>query len=281
MLTVLLISAALIAFISFDSSWSNVLLSSRNDLVFTDRNHNYGAYALRKEYHRNLFVSLLASTLLMGGICTAMFLSSAGLNVPIPPPEPVEVMALNEVPDLPVERQSEEQVRETAPPARRDRSVEDRTVEIVEEGITSPVLPVEEPRQAGTGTGGTTNTQPTGEGVVQNSLPAPAFEPWVQELPQFPGGDAALMKYLENNIEYTPREVRAGIQGTIWVTFVVRKNGEIDEVKVERGIRGGEALERKCMEAVQRMPNWIPGKTNDQPVAYKHRIPIRFEIRTH
>lgn len=99
----------------------------------------------------------------------------------------------------------------------------------------------------------------------------------VEEMPSFPGGEEALMKYLGNNIRYPAIAKDAGIQGTVYVTFVVEKDGEVTNVRVLRDIGGGTAEE--AIRVVENMPDWKPGKQRGKSVKVQYNLPIRFTLR--
>lgn len=99
----------------------------------------------------------------------------------------------------------------------------------------------------------------------------------VEQMPQFPGGDAALLKYLSNNIKYPPIAKDAGIQGTVYVTFVVNVEGKVKDVKVLRSIGGG--CDEEAVRVVQSMPSWSPGKQRGKPVPVQYNLPIRFTLK--
>ncbi|KAF5057226.1 hypothetical protein DSECCO2_358990 [anaerobic digester metagenome] len=94
-------------------------------------------------------------------------------------------------------------------------------------------------------------------------------------MPEFPGGDEALVEYMSKNIHYPAQDREIGLQGKVYVSFVVEKTGEISQVKLERGIGGqcdGEAL-----RVVKNMPSWIPGKNGlGRPVRVKLTMPVNF-----
>ena len=99
----------------------------------------------------------------------------------------------------------------------------------------------------------------------------------VEDMPQFPGGQQALMKYLAENIKYPAIARDAGIQGTVFVTFVVDENGNVGEVEVLRGIGGGADEEAK--RVVRSMPKWKPGKQRGKPVKVQYNLPVRFTLK--
>jgi TonB family protein len=98
----------------------------------------------------------------------------------------------------------------------------------------------------------------------------------VEEPPSFTGGDEARVKYISENIKY-PEEAQAkGIQGTVFVTFVVEADGAISDVKMLRGIGGG--CDEEAMRIIENMPKWIPGKQRGQAVRVQFNMPIRFAL---
>lgn len=98
----------------------------------------------------------------------------------------------------------------------------------------------------------------------------------VESMPDFPGGDSTRLWYLKENIKYPSLAREAGIQGVVYVTFVVEKNGQIRDVKVLRGIGGG--CDEEAIRVVESMPNWIPGKQRNVPVRVQFNMPIRFVL---
>lgn len=98
----------------------------------------------------------------------------------------------------------------------------------------------------------------------------------VEVMPEFPGGDEARMKYLVENIKYPEEARKKGIQGTVYVTFIVEKDGKISEVRVLRGIGGG--CDEEAIRVVENMPNWTPGKQRGEAVRVQFNMPFRFTL---
>lgn len=99
----------------------------------------------------------------------------------------------------------------------------------------------------------------------------------VEDMPTFPGGEPALFKYLSNNIKYPQMAKESGIQGTVFVTFVIGPDGKVRDVKVLRGVKGG--LDEEAVRVVQSMPNWKPGKQRGKAVSVQYNLPIRFTLK--
>ncbi len=99
----------------------------------------------------------------------------------------------------------------------------------------------------------------------------------VENMPEFPGGRAALMKYLATNIKYPPYAKEAGIQGRVFINFVVETDGSITAVKVLRGIGGG--CDEEAIRVVKNMPKWKPGMQRGKPVRVSFNLPVKFTLQ--
>jgi len=99
----------------------------------------------------------------------------------------------------------------------------------------------------------------------------------VEESPSFPGGDVARIKFLQENIEYPTMARESGIQGTVYVTFVVEPNGSVSNVQILRGIGGG--CDEEAIRVIKAMPNWNPGKQRGKPVRVQFNMPIKFTLQ--
>jgi TonB family protein len=98
----------------------------------------------------------------------------------------------------------------------------------------------------------------------------------VDEMPQFPNGQDALMRYLMENLRY-PKEARDNrIQGTVFVTFVVEKDGSVTDVKTLRSV--ATSLDEESIRVVKAMPQWKPGILKGEPVRVQFNLPLRFVL---
>jgi len=99
----------------------------------------------------------------------------------------------------------------------------------------------------------------------------------VESMPEFPGGMGELMKYLGTSIKYPPLAKESGIQGRVFINFVVEPNGSISNVKVLRGIGGG--CDEEAVRVVENMPNWKPGKQRGKAVRVSYNLPVKFTLQ--
>lgn len=98
-----------------------------------------------------------------------------------------------------------------------------------------------------------------------------------EQMPEFPGGQEALMKYISANINYPEDMAEAGVGGKVFIEFVVRADGSITDVRVLRGVPGGPSLDREAVRVVKAMPKWNPGKQSGKPVDVIYRLPVMFK----
>ncbi|HRP60853.1 MAG TPA: energy transducer TonB, partial [Vicingus sp.] len=100
----------------------------------------------------------------------------------------------------------------------------------------------------------------------------------VETMPEFPGGgQEALFKFLQKEMKYPQVAKENGIQGTVFVNFVVGQDGKIRDVKVLRGVN--KMLDDEAVRVVKAMPAWKPGKQRGKPVSVSYNLPIKFTLR--
>lgn len=99
----------------------------------------------------------------------------------------------------------------------------------------------------------------------------------VEVMPVFPGGTKELMNYLANNIKYPVEAKKNEVSGRVFVTFVVEKNGSVNDVKILRGI--GSGCDVESIRVVSNMPNWTPGTQKGKPVRVQYSLPINFQLQ--
>ena len=99
-----------------------------------------------------------------------------------------------------------------------------------------------------------------------------------ETMPQFPGGQGVLMKYLAANIKYPASAVKAKKQGRVLVTFVIQKDGSVTNARIARSV--DPELDAEALRIVKAMPNWTPGTQDGKPVNVKYIIPVKFSLPT-
>lgn len=98
----------------------------------------------------------------------------------------------------------------------------------------------------------------------------------VEDMPMFPGGKEAMYKYLGENITYPSEAKKDSISGTVYVTYVVEKDGSVSNIRLLRGVR--EDLDNEAMRVIKEMPKWTPGKQRGKAVRVQYNLPIKFVL---
>lgn len=98
----------------------------------------------------------------------------------------------------------------------------------------------------------------------------------VEVMPQFPGGQIAMLKYIMENMKYPEQAMKEGIQGRVAVSFIVEKDGSISDVKPILSVH--PLLNKEAVRVVESMPKWTPGKQNGKPVRVRFNVPVMFKL---
>jgi|APHig6443717497_1056834.scaffolds.fasta_scaffold16648_3 protein TonB len=99
----------------------------------------------------------------------------------------------------------------------------------------------------------------------------------VEEMPEFPGGQLSLLKWIANHIKYPEEAVQNEVEGRVFVQFVVDKDGGISNALVSRGV--DTAIDNEALRVVNSLPTWKPGKQRGKPVRVAYTVPIKFELK--
>lgn len=263
--------------LTYDTSWMNVLQDLRNDTVFAQRHKDYGAYDLRRDYSRRFGLAMvLAIAFFVVVVGTPFVVSKIGTKEK--EPDKVKIVDVNL--DLFQEDQPEEPPpppEVVPPPQPQIETVQFVAVEAADEPVEAPPPTQEDLSE----TTASTTTQ-EGQKIDAPPPPPPVEEPTydlaaVQEQPDFPGGMAKMYEYLQKNTKYPDMEFDAGIQGKVYVEFVVERDGSVEDVKIRRGVSPG--LDKEALRAVKSMPKWSPGKMNGKAVKVRFTIPVDFKLK--
>jgi protein TonB len=101
-------------------------------------------------------------------------------------------------------------------------------------------------------------------------------KPPVQVMPQFPGGDSAMIKYIDDNLKY-PDSARANnIEGRVFVTFTIDEDGKVADASLKNSIGGG--CDEEALRVIKAMPTWKPGSQDGEGIRVDYTIPINFQL---
>ncbi len=260
-------------------SWDNAVNRDRAELVFENRNKEYGAYEIRKNYERQVVRAFLFT---MGGIFLAVaipliirmisnidfgkknvvseevtLMEPPPIDKTTPPPPPVipPPPVVQTIKFTPPKVVKDEEVQDEPPPTQEEmKDVQISTV--TQEGTTTTDLPPENP------------VVDPDEGKVFTI---------VEEMPSFPGGEEKMLAYIAKNIKYPPVARENNIIGRVYVSFVVDKDGKIKEAKILRGIGGG--CDEEALRVVKSMPDWKAGRQNGRSVQVQFNLPVNFTLK--
>lgn len=255
------------------------LESTIDDIVFEDRNQAYGAYQLRKDSSRFLRISLFIG-LFLASVVSAFSLSK---NQPelITKEIVVDVDVVNIEPKLP-------KVEEILPPPPQEQVIQQASIAFnemvaqVDNTVVDDIAPSIDDLQNKVISNVTVENPVIGETPIINNVtsdPVVKKEDYIlfpSQMPEYVGGTMAMMQYLGQAIEY-PRQARDnGIEGIVYVSFIINTDGSISDATAVRGI--GFGCDEEAVRAIMSMKKWIPGKQNASPVRVKTTIPIKFEL---
>jgi protein TonB len=274
----------------------DILKSSLDDIVFEGRNKAYGAYVLRKLYNKHLtrgsllgilfFLLLTFSPYIAGklseiGEVDELAMKEVVLSEPPPvdpkkppppppPPKPEPPPPVKQIKFLPPQVKEDKDVKEEEPPPLQTEldtakaQFSNRNVQGADDkGSVAPPPPPPPPPPPD-------DPEPVKEDEVLNI---------VEQMPSFPDGEAAMFKFLQENIKYPDFCRENGIEGTAIIGFVVEKDGRISNVSVLRGVKGGKQLDDEAMRVIGKMPRWTPGRQNGRDVRVNFRVPVKFKLQ--
>lgn len=246
-----------------------------DDIVFENRNKEYGAYSIRKKYHRTLlFGFIIGIVVLTAVIITPYFRASAqqrsakqkerevvAVMENLDQPEELQI----EAPPPPPPAETQQQLKYVAPEVvdsiKPEEEVQlmtmDESVESVQDEEVVEVVEVVE------------------EEVEEYKPPAEVFV-IVEEMPSFPGGTEALFKFIYDNIEYPRDALENGIEGNVVVRFCVTYQGKIEQASVIRGIH--PSLDAEAVRLINSLPAWNPGKQAGNPVNVWYTLRVQFQL---
>lgn len=273
------------------------------DMVFANKNKEYGAYQLRKgTSSRNIkaIVILVIAAALIGGFLAWKVIQQKQMEEQQAYMEAMQLAKAQEMAkkedkkkqepvkpkvepkkEIPVARETQ---KFTAPVIKKDELVkEDNQLKQMDKLDDKAAVG----NQDVEGSKNRTVEAVRNDIAVNTPPPPPAAAPTevvtnkvfdvVEVMPSFPGGNGALMSYLSSNVKYPVVAQENGVQGRVIVSFVVERDGSISDVKVIRSV--DPSLDREAARVVKSMPKWNPGKQNGSAVRVKYNVPVSFRLQ--
>lgn len=271
---------------------TQIARASLNDLVFEGRNKAYGAYVLRRLYNKHvtraLLIAIAVFALLVSFPLIArifrddtvidddkMLKENVLMDAPpldqtkppppppppeAPPPPPPKLSTIKFTP--PVVKKDEEVPKQEEIPDQKE--LEDKVVaaKTVEGNTTDP--------------NDLKGLEGEGNKVVEEVVEQKVYQ-YVEQMPVFPGGQEALLQYIAKNIKYPPLALRNQVEGKVFIAFVVGPEGQVTDVKVQKGI--GAGCDEEASRVIKNLPKFAPGKQNGRAVSVSYTVPVTFAIR--
>ena len=272
-----------------DNTWT--------DLVFDGKNKAYGAYDIRRTTGSRNLKAIIITLLIIVGIIAIVFVKGAienAMNKNVGIETDVELSKLAQKKEAKVDRKTppkmqEEQkvvekvkssVKFTAPEIKKDEDVKPEDELKSQEDLAKTNTAIGSFDVKG-------NDDANGQVMMaKEAIAAPeppkheeenkVFEA-VEQMPSFPGGQSALMRYLSDNVRYPVVAQENGVQGRVVISFIVERDGSITDVRVVRSV--DPSLDKEAQRVVRSMPNWIPGKQNGSAVRVKYNVPVSFRLQ--
>jgi periplasmic protein TonB len=255
----------------------NINAPAFDDIVFEERNKEYGAYKLRKKYNKTVIVALLIGIIILATAIITPYLNAKAADLskrraerqveiklenldqpaeqvappPPPPPPPTDVVQQQKyVPPVVVDSIKPEDVKQLM-------TADQAQTEVVNKEVVEVVEQVKE--------------------EVQEADPEATPFVVVEEMPMFPGGDVELLKYIAEHTQYPEVAKENNIQGRVIIRFCVTSKGGVSQVSVLKGV--DPELDKEAIRVVNTLPTFKPGKQGGKPVPVWYMVPITFTLK--
>ena len=259
------------------------------ELVFQNRNRSYGAFKMRadsKKRHTWAMMSVLLLALLVSAMPTLIKFATPDKVVE----KMVEVAVLSQLEEPEVKQEEFKRLDPVAPPPALKSSIKftapviKKDEEVVEDDEIKSQSELTESKVAISIADVKGNDELNGkdiaelqEVIVKTAEPESKPYTMVEQMPQFPGGEKELLSYIAKNLHYPTVAAENGVQGKVFIRFVVSALGIVEGVEVIRSL--DPYCDKEAMRVVAALPQWIPGKQNGRNVPVYYTLPIIFKLQ--
>lgn len=260
--------------------------SKLNEVIFENRNKNYGAYAIRESYNDSLKKSLIGLStvicLVFGSAYTYNKMNAVSLNDEVIAFDDPKVNLIEQVIEMDITppKQPIQPIEAAAPLGTAtstiiaDDAIETNTT-VLNDNPNTGLGNLNSTGTSATSTISTTNT--VAVIAVSNSVTETPTVMIAEEMPVFNNDPNGILRYVSNTISYPEIAKSIGVEGTVYVSFVVSELGKVEGVKVMRGI--GYGCDEEVVRVVTKMPIWLKaGKNAGRAVKVRYNIPVRFKL---
>ena len=266
----------------FSHNWSEVTGGERNEIVFERLNKTYGAYEIRTNYDHTLLKAFSATGILIVFLSAVFFIARSVPTAEKDIPDTGNIH-ITTPPDNTIIPKDIEQPKTNA-----SSSSTDILKPVVTDEIIKPednIIPKNPNDNTGTGnpldTGSGPALIPSGPGTTLAGVDTTTHDiAGVDKLPNFPGGDEEMYRFLKNNTHIPQVLIEMGnIKEKVGVAFTVEKDGSISTIELIRGGCKYAMLNNEAMRVIKKMPAWEPGEQKGKPVKVRFIMPMRFEVK--
>lgn len=271
----------------YDNNWI--------DIVFENRNHEYGAYQIRKSQNRNAVLGLVGMLSFLGLAFGCIVLFSSFKDKYIDKPDvvmPQDTFFILRPEMFPIDEPEVELTTAQEPKSSTDIAKSITFVEpkiVPDDKVPTELLPPTEKELENKNISSTTNTEGNGS-TSGNAEPnegtgggggigissGTSIGIVAEKMPEFPGGEEALLNYVKSKARFTPLAAEYKVTGTMYVSFVVDENGKVIMPKIERGL--GYGMDEMLLSVVKSIPDFEPAEQNGQKVKIRMMLPVKFEL---
>jgi protein TonB len=245
-----------------------------DEIIFENRNKEYGAYVLRKKYAASTLWSVLGAVTLFTLMVILFSAFSSRDSIAETGGGTIVIIQTDSTITDPNKLRQEEPQKLPETPER---------IILGPPEVTNDSLVITQMLTADEMSDSVKNTPVTKDDslvYIPESDPAVATEPeipyFLEEMPVFPGGQEALMRFIGEKINYPEEAAVNGIQGRVTVQFVVWKDGTVKMIEVLKGV--DPLLDKEATRVITMMPKWKPGKQNGEPASVKFVVPVYFRL---
>ncbi|MFN5982518.1 MAG: energy transducer TonB [Fluviicola sp.] len=278
--SVMVVFAALSLYDYFSTkNWLQPTADDRREEVFEHRNHEYGAYTLRRDNNKNLLI-VMGAVIFSIGTAFGVYYTVTGnpeqkgeegkkdnsafaLDDTFKKEEIIEPLE-EEIPE------AQKQIQFLAPVVSDDEPADEIQIVDPKDNVSDKTID-------GNSEFGTDDPVIKVDPVIEEKKD-PVIYDVVDEPADFPGGMAAARAYLGNNIKYPQTAVDMSIEGKCYLKFIVSESGNISNVKVVRGVQDCPECDAEAVRVIKSMPNWKPGKVNGKAVNSTFTLPVQFKL---
>lgn len=255
-----------------------------DEMVFENRNKEYGSYRLRRHYYRRILISFLIAVSFVLTIALSYFwyVNAAGNASALLNPTTNPYLKSVDGSLLSKEELDAYMQQASAPEEKLFKEVEINQPDpmhnftVTENAVQDSFKPPEETKINTDMVSGTESLEDSvvfggyllGDGTGTGS------GGYLDKLPEFPGGIAAVTRYLELNVFYPPQAIKQKIHGIVLISFEVNRMGLVDNIKIERSIN--PLVDAEAVKAIKAMPRWKPGMRHGRPIPVKFVVPVNF-----